>query len=56
MTRLAQVHVVVVVAASTAALLAGGGNQDRTSHSRTLFTGKMPALDGGPAAVTVDVL
>jgi len=41
-----QIGIATVVAASTAAVLASGGSQDRTSRSRTAFTGKLPVLDG----------
>ena len=41
-----QFGIATVVAASTAAVLGSGGSQDRTSRSRTAFTGKLPVLDG----------
>ena len=46
MIRWRQIGVAAVMTASTAAVLASGGSQDRTSRSRTVFSGKLPVLDG----------
>jgi quercetin dioxygenase-like cupin family protein len=42
-----------IAAASTAALLASGAVQDRRSHSRTAFSGTLPALDGQRLEATI---
>lgn len=46
MTRWTWIGIATIVGASTAALLSSGGAQDRASGSRTVYSGKLPALDG----------
>jgi quercetin dioxygenase-like cupin family protein len=42
-----------IAAASTAALVASGSAQNRRSQSRTVFSGKLPALDGQRLEATI---
>jgi quercetin dioxygenase-like cupin family protein len=48
-----RIGIATLGAASTAVLLASGTVQDRTSRSRTAFSGKLPALDGERLEATI---
>ena len=53
MTQWKWISVATIAAASAAALLASGAPQARPSESRTVFSGKLPALDGQRLEATI---
>jgi quercetin dioxygenase-like cupin family protein len=52
-TAWTRIGIATFVGLSTAVLLASGAEQDRTSRSRTAFSGKLPALDGKRLEATI---